>query len=91
MSPSPGFILDAGKPGSENVICIATAHDAMPRLSADMQGPALTVMKDVRGTQGVLDRFQQALGSEGHVVQNINWNVIARKTPPAEAPEKGAK
>jgi hypothetical protein len=44
---SPGFILDAGKPGNEGVLCMATASDVMPRLSADMQGPALTAMKDV--------------------------------------------
>ncbi|RGE41398.1 DUF4384 domain-containing protein [Comamonas testosteroni] len=82
MSGSPGFILDAGKPGNEGVLCIATASDVMPRLSVDMQGPALTAMKDVRGMQAVQERFRQALGTDGAASQVIEWSVIARKDPP---------
>lgn len=86
MSANPGYILDAGKPGNEGVLCIATASDVMPRLSADMQGPALTVMKDVRGMQTVRERFQQAVGAEGHASQIIEWSVTARKDVPPAAP-----
>ena len=89
MSANPGFILDAGKPGAEKVLCIATANDVMPRLGPDMQGPALTVMNNVKGIQGIEERFQQALGSEAHTSQSIQWNVNARKEPAAPAQAGG--
>ena len=91
MNANPGFILDAGKPGTEGVLCIATAENVMPRLGADMQGPALTVMKDIHGIQGVQQRFQQALGTEAHTSQAIQWSVTARKEQTAATGEAGGK
>ena len=85
MNANPAFILDAGKPGSEETLCIATTNDVMPKLSADLKGPALTYMKDVRGSKGIKEGFQQALGSDEYAMQTIQWNVTARPTPP-EAP-----
>ncbi|WP_370627586.1 DUF4384 domain-containing protein [Comamonas sp. Y33R10-2] len=85
MSANPGFILDAGKPGNEGVICIATDTDVMPSLPTQMQGPALTVMKDVRGTQGVLDQFRQVLDAGRLTTQTIQWSVTARNAPAASA------
>lgn len=82
MSANPGFILDAGKPGTESTICMATAEDAMPKLPTELQGPALTVVKDVQGVSGVQQRFQQALGANGYVAQVLRWNVVGRKASP---------
>lgn len=82
MSANPGFILDAGKPGTESTICMATAEDAMPKLPAELQGPALTVVKDVQGVSGVQQHFQQALGPNGYVAQVLRWNVVGRKASP---------
>lgn len=82
MSANPGFILDAGKPGTESTICMATAEDAMPKLPTELQGPALTVVKDVQGVSGVQQRFQQALGPNGYVAQVLRWNVVGRKASP---------
>ena len=55
----------------------------MPKLSADLKGPALTYMKDVQGSKGIKEGFQQALGSDEYAMQTIQWNVTARPTPPA--------
>ena len=86
MNANPAFILDAGKPGSEETLCIATANDVMPKLSADLKGPALTYMKDVRGSKSIKEGFLQALGSDEYAMQTIQWNVTARPTPPAPEP-----
>lgn len=87
MAPNPGFILDAGKPGVEAVVCVATAQDAASRLPPEMQIPALSNMKGVQGLQGVQQRFSSILGNDEFVAQVLQWNVVARKpAPPAPAP-----
>ena len=89
MSVNPGFILDAGKPGTEGVICMATAVDAADRLPGDIQGSALTTMRGVRGFDGVKDRFATAMGADGQVAQVVRWTVVPQK--PAPAPAASAK
>ncbi|MEZ5608453.1 MAG: DUF4384 domain-containing protein [Burkholderiaceae bacterium] len=88
MSVNPGYILDAGKPGVEGVICMATAEDAAPRLPADLQGPALTPLRGVRGFEGVKERFAAAMGTDGQVSQEVRWSVVPHKPTPAPAPAK---
>lgn len=94
MAPNPGFILEAGRPGTEGVICIATQEDAAPKLPTDMQVPALTVMNGVRGTQGVLERFATVTGENGQVSQAIQWVVQPRRPSPpptAVVPQRPAR
>lgn len=87
MNANPGFILDAGKPGTEAVICVATADDPATRLPPEMQLPALASMKGVQGVQGVQQRFASALGKDDFISQVVQWNVVAKKpVPPASAP-----
>lgn len=92
MAPNPGFILDAGKPGTESVICIASSDDPSPKLPTDLQAPALTALKGVRGTQGVLERFSTVLGAGEQISQVIQWNVQPRRVQAAAAsPAPAAK
>jgi hypothetical protein len=91
MAPSPGFILDAGKPGTEGVICVATERDATPHLPADLQASALTSLKGVDGIQGVLERFAAAMGPGGHVAQTIQWTVEPRRPPPTQSTAAGTR
>lgn len=94
MAPNPGFILEAGRPGTEGVICIATQEDAAPKLPTDMQVPALTVMNGVQGTQGVLERFAAVTGENGQVSQAIQWVVQPRRPSPpptAAVPQRPAR
>ncbi|MBS7777918.1 DUF4384 domain-containing protein [Acidovorax sp. CCYZU-2555] len=85
MGANPGFILDAGKPGTESALCIATNEDAMPKLPPELQGPALTAVKDLQGAPGLRQRFLDAMGPQGSVAQVIRWNVVGRKAAgPAE-------
>ena len=87
MAPNPGFIVDAGRPGSEAAICLATAEEAMPKLPAEMQGPALATMPGVRGIEGVQQRFEAALGKDAFVGQALRWTVLPRRPQAAAAPQ----
>lgn len=87
-SGNPGFILDAGKPGTEGAICVATAADAAARLPADMQGPALTTLRGVHGFEGVKERFVAAMGTDGQVSQTVRWSVVPHAPAPTSAPAK---
>lgn len=84
MSPNPGFILDAGKPGIEAVTCAATADNISERLPPGMQGPALTILPGVRGVEGVLQGFAAAAGKDTFVSQTLRWQVAPRRTAPVE-------
>ncbi|MFT4196201.1 DUF4384 domain-containing protein [Ottowia sp.] len=84
IAANPGFILDAGKPGMEGAMCVATAQDPGARLPTDMQGPALTTLSGVRGFDGIQQRFAAAMGTDGMVSQAVQWSVVARPPhPPA--------
>lgn len=91
MSVNPGFILDAGSPGTEGVICEATATDATARLPADIQGPALTNLPGVVGFAGVQERFAAAMGNDGQVSQIVRWSVVPKATAAPAAPAPAAK
>ena len=86
MAPNPGFILEAGSPGTEGVICVATQEDVAPKLPTEMQVPALTLMSGVQGAQGVLERFTAVTGKNGLTSQSIQWIVQPRRPPPPPPP-----
>ena len=79
MSPTPGFLLDAGLPGQEAVMCLATATDATPLLPAALQGPALRVIEGYRGVGSVKQAFVTALGGQELSEQTAQWRVIPRQ------------
>ena len=80
MAPNPGFILDAGKPGTEAMICVATSEDAEPHLPAEMRVPALSPIRGVKGVEGVQQVFGTALGGTNtHVSQVMRWQVAPRR------------
>ena len=82
MAPNPGFILEAGSAGTESMICVATQEDVAPKLPINMQVPALTVMVNVKGTQGVLENFAAATRGNDQVSQSIQWIVQPRRPSP---------
>lgn len=79
MSPTPGFVLDTGVPGTEAVICIATNEDALPKLPAPLQSSGLTVIPGYKGVGSVKEAFTMAVGENGYVEQTLQWNVIPRR------------
>ena len=91
MAPNPGFVLEAGRPGTESMICVATQEDVGPKLPTEMQVPALTVMNGVQGAQGVMERFTAVTGDIGQVSQTIQWIVQPRLAPPPPQPAPTAQ
>lgn len=89
MAPNPGFILDAGRPGSEAVMCLATAEDVYPKLPAELQVPPLAPLRSVRTLDELRQRFAETAGPQGVVSQTVQWSVAPRQvngTGPAAAP-----
>ena len=82
MSPNPGFILDAGRPGTEAVTCAATPDNVAEQLPPGMQGPALTILPGVRGVEGVQEGFASAAGKDAVISQTLRWQVAPRRTAP---------
>jgi hypothetical protein len=79
MSPNPGFMLDAGVPGTEGVMCLASAQDPLLKLPAALQAPALTVIGQYKGLASVREAFVAALGESGVVEQSVQWRVVPRQ------------
>ncbi|MCG2657100.1 MAG: DUF4384 domain-containing protein [Hydrogenophaga sp.] len=87
MVPSPGFVLDAGQPGEEAVMCFATGEDVLPRLPENMQAPGLAVIAGMSGMDSVEAAFSQA--TEGGIPvakQRMQWRVTPKRVVPVAAP-----
>jgi len=85
MAPNPGFILDAGRPGNEAVMCLATSEDVLSRLPPEAQAPPLAPLRGVHSLDELRQRFAEAAGPGGLVTQTVGWTVAPRRpvAPPA--------
>ncbi|MBU3740428.1 MAG: DUF4384 domain-containing protein [Rhodoferax sp.] len=79
MSPSPGFTLDAGTPGQESLMCLATEADAAASVPAALMGPGLRIIDGYKGVDSVQEAFVQALGEATVTVQTVRWKVQPRR------------
>lgn len=79
MVPNPGFVLDAGLPGEEIVMCLATAEDVMPALPASLQVPALTPILGLSGMDSVSAAFTTAAKTTELASQRAAWTVLPRR------------
>lgn len=86
MVPSPGFVLDAGQPGEEAVMCFATGDDVMSRLPAAMQAPGLSVITGMSGMDSIEAAFSEATADGTQVAkQRMQWRVAPKRVPPPAA------
>ncbi|MDR6215411.1 DUF4384 domain-containing protein [Paracidovorax wautersii] len=87
MSPNPGFVMDAGSPGTEGVACFATDEDAVARLPEALRGPAFKPVAGYPTLESVNVAIAQALGADQYTGNAMYWNVVPRRAPPpAPAP-----
>lgn len=86
MVPNPGFVLDAGQPGEEAVMCFATSEDVLPRLPGNMQAPGLAVIEGMTGMDSVEAAFGQAAEGMAAAKQRMQWRVMPRRAAPPAAP-----
>jgi hypothetical protein len=82
MSPNPGFILDAGQPGTESVACLATAKDITPLLPTGLQGSGLRVIEGYKGMDSVRQAYVAAAGDLSVTEKALQWQVLARPATP---------
>lgn len=85
MSPQPGFVMDAGSPGSEGVACFASGIDLGTQLPPALQGPAFVPVAGMRTLDDVAAALQQAAGAEPVSSQRVMWQVVPRRAAAAPA------
>ncbi len=83
MAPNPGFILDAGRPGTEAVMCLATAEEALRKMAPEMRAAPLARMAGLGSLAELRERFAAAAGPGGMVAQSVQWTVAPRKAAEA--------
>lgn len=83
MSPLPGFVMDAGSPGTEGVACFATDEDSTARLPEALRAPAFTPLQGIAHLEGVNAAMAAALGPQGYTGDAIFWQVVPRRAAPA--------
>jgi hypothetical protein len=89
MSPNPGFVMDAGLPGDEGVLCVATDTDVLGRMPPPLSGAPFTPMSGVDGLADVEQIYKKVLGEDGFTSYMLTWHVVARPIAPA-APHAAA-
>lgn len=78
MSPTPGFVLDAGIPGQERVACFASANDLTGKLPANLQQPAFRPLQGASSLEDIGAQLRQAAGGDSLVGQSsLKWQVTA--------------
>ena len=85
MSPQPGFVMDAGSPGSEGVACFATGIDLGKQLPVALQGAPFVPVPGMRTLDDVATALQQAAGAEPVNSQRLMWQVVPRRAAAAPA------
>ncbi len=86
MSPLPGFVMDAGSPGTEGVACFATDEDSTARLPEALRAPAFTPLQGIANLEGVNTAMAAALGPQGYTGDAIFWQVVPRRAAPPATP-----
>jgi hypothetical protein len=96
MSPNPGFVLEAGDPGPEGVLCLATERDISMMLPEQLRGASFTAIANFKGMQSIMEAYSTAAGNEDLAIRSLQWKAIARRAaaaaraPAAAAPAPAA-
>lgn len=91
MSPNPGFVMDAGQPGLEEVGCFATDDDGT-RLPEALRGPALRPIPGLQTLADLDKAYATAWGPGGYTHNAVRWQVAPRRAAaPAPAPAAPAR
>lgn len=85
MAPNPGFVLDAGVPGTETLTCFASVEDPASRLPAPLVEPGLQPLPGFNGMHSIREAFHKAFDGRGYVEQTLQWEVRPRRAQAADA------
>jgi hypothetical protein len=78
MTPTPGFILDAGAPGDEAAACFATSDDVFAMLPAQMQVNGLQLIEGFSGMDSIQNAFEEAAVGTELATQRMQWKSLPR-------------
>jgi hypothetical protein len=88
MAPNPGFVMEAGDPGQESLLCLAFERDVSSQLPELLRGPSFTPISGFKGSQSVMEAYSMAAGTEDMAMRMLQWRVVSRRaaaTAPAPA------
>jgi hypothetical protein len=76
MSPNPGYVINAGPPGTEGVACFATEQNMGDKLPQLLKGKAFTAIAGMRNLDEVNQSMAAALGADQYTGVARNWQVV---------------
>jgi Domain of unknown function (DUF4384) len=90
MAPNPGFVVDAGNPGNESLLCLATEQDPIDKLPNTLKGPGFTPIAGFKGMESITQAYSQALGKDEFTERALQWKVVAKRSAAPVAPNAAA-
>lgn len=86
MAPNPGFVLEAGDPGQESLLCLASERDLMPKLPEALRGASFTPIAGFKDAASLVKAYAAAAGAGELTTGTLQWRVASKRvTPPAPA------
>jgi Domain of unknown function (DUF4384) len=86
MAPNPGFVVDAGNPGNESLLCLASEQDPVDKLPNTLKGPSFTPIAGFKGMASITQAYSQALGGDDYAERALQWKVVAKRSAAPAAP-----
>lgn len=84
MAPNPGFVMDAGQPGTtEEVGCYATDDDGTGRVPEALRVGALTPISGYKSLADLDKTYGEVWGPQGFTHNAVRWQVGPRRAAPA--------
>ena len=90
MVPYSGYVLSAGRQGSEGLMCVATTEDPMSRMPQEAHTEALTPMQGIESLAQLRQQFESAVGADKMASQTLDWNIVAPPPAPSPSPSPAA-
>ena len=80
MSPTPGFVMDAGLPGQETVGCFASDKNVTTQLPASLQKPAFQPLPGITSMEQIAAQMREAAGTGSTIgLAQLQWEVTPKR------------
>lgn len=85
MSPNPGFVMDAGAPGTEGVACFASDNNVLAQLPKNLQAPPFTVIEGISNLDELEAAFRAVNTTPPIAARKLVWQVVPKAAAAPEA------
>ncbi|MDH1700678.1 DUF4384 domain-containing protein [Comamonas terrigena] len=80
MSPTPGFVMDAGLPGQETVGCFASDKNVSTQLPESLQKPAFQPLPGITSMEQIATQMREAAGTGATIgLAQLQWEVTPKR------------